>query len=338
MTGVVEICSLLDATLDGMTDIVEVALLADVKMIIVMDDTECSSLLDDTPLSVIEDVIVMFDANTADDSLLLDSELVLLTDGMEVTSMLEMVLTEVVDDALLETELLNITLVEITDDVDANFLLDDELVGFTDNMEVPSLLEMILTEVIDKRLPETDSDDAEVCSLTVTIGVVEYISLVDALLVEVIVCTEVNIMFDAAVVEITDAADVISLFGIVLVAVVNCTVKSRSLVDMILTLLMDDVDINILSATEALAVINCREVCLLLGVVVLVGTTDVELSSLFDTLIAEVTVCAEFSSLLDIMLLDVPDNEKIGVVVPDNLLVIDGTDICSVLIEAIDDE
>ena len=216
-------------------------------------------------------------------------------------------------------------------------LLDDELVGFTDNMEVPLLLEMILTEVIDKRLPETDSDGAEVCLLTVTTGVVEFISLVDALLVEVIVCTEVSSLFDVAVVEITDAANVISLFGIVLVAVVNCTVKSCSLVDMIITLLTDDVDINILSVTKALTVINGREVCSLLCAVVLVGTTDVELSLLLDTLIVEVTVCAEFSSLLDIILLDVPDNEKIGVVVPDSLLVTDGTDICSVLIEAMDD-
>ena len=72
---------------------------------------------------------------------------------------------------------------------------------------------------------------------------------------------------------------------------------------MIFILLTDDEDIIVLSDTEALDVINCREVCSPLDVT-LAGINDVELSPLLAT-----TVCAELSSLLNAALVDIPDNE-----------------------------
>ena len=190
-------------------------------------------------------------------------------------------------------------------------------------MEVTSLLEIVLTEVDDVLL-ETDIDNVEVCSLAV-LGMVEFSLLFMTVPVEVAICTDVSSLFDAALAEVTDAVDVISLFDTVLVVVINCAVEDCSLLDIILMLVTDDVYVDIkFSDIE-------------MSTVALVDTTDVELSSLLAISIVEVIFCVEFTSLLDIPLVDVPDNKKIGVVVLDSLLVVDGTDGCSVLIEAMDD-
>ena len=114
-----------------------------------------------------------------------------------------------------------------------------------------------------------------------------------------------------------------------LVAVINCAVEGCSLLDMISILLIDDVA---LTDTETFTFIDDRKICLLLEVA-LVSTTDVELSSLLVTLIAEATVCTELSSLLDISMVNVLDNEKVTVVLFDILLVTDGTDSCSVVLD-----
>ena len=143
------------------------------------------------------------------------------------------------------------------------------------------------------------------------LGMVEFSLLFMPVLVEVTVCTEVSSLFDAAVVEVTGAVDVI-----------DCAVEEFLLLEMILVLLKYDVNIKF-SDIETSTV-----------TVAIVGTTDVELSSLLVTATAKVTVCAEFSSLVDIALVDVPDND---IVLFDSLLITDGTDSCSVLIEAMDD-
>ena len=78
---------------------------------------------------------------------------------------------------------------EITDDTDVSSLRDSELVLFTDGMKVPSLLEMVLTEVVDDVLLETKllniNVNAEVCSLVIMTVIVEFSLLFVAVLVEV---------------------------------------------------------------------------------------------------------------------------------------------------------
>ena len=221
---------------------------------------------------------------------------IVVTDGTKISSLLDDVLLSA-NDIIVVCSLLDITLVDIIDNADVSSLLDSELVLFSDGMGVTSLLEMILTEVGDDVLPETKlvniSDEAETCPVAV-LGIVEFSSLFMTVPVEVTTCTDVNIVFDAE-----DDVDV----DTVLVAVINWEVRGCSLLDMIFILLMDDVDIIVLSDTEALDIINCREVCSPLDVT-LAGINDVELSPLLAT-----TVCAELSSLLNTALVDVPDNE-----------------------------
>ena len=136
------------------------------------------------------------------------------------------------------------------------------------------------------------------------LGKVEFSSLFMPVLIEVTICTDVSSLFDAAVIEVTDAIDVI-----------DCAVEEFLLLEMILVLLKYDVDI-IFSDIETSTV-----------TVALVGTTDVELSSLPATSTVEVTVRTEFSSLVIISLVDV-----VGMF--DILPVIDS---CPVLTEAMND-
>ena len=323
----VETCSVApNLTLDR----VKVRLLADIAVIVVTDGTKFSSLLDDTTLSITEDVVVVSSpADTADVSLLLNCELVKSTDDMEIPSLLEIILTEIADDVPLETELVNInvtaevcSLVIMAAIVEFSSLFvavlvevtDGAVVGLLDNGLVCSLLDITLVDVTDDAddnlLLETEvvnvSNEAEACSIAV-LGIVEFSSLFVTVLFEVTVCTGVSSLFDAAVVEVADAVDAI-----------DCVVEEFLLLDMILILLKYDADIK-LSDTEISTV-----------TVAMVGTTDVELTSLLATSTVEVTVCAEFSSLLDIALVDVLGMFDIS-------LVIDDTDICPALIEAMND-
>ena len=300
--GIVEFSSLFVAVL------VEVSICAGV-----------SSMFDAAVVEVtdaIHNIVVLFDTTPVTDTdvigvvLALDITLVDTRDNEGVKLMLDTALVDVTDGVAVEVlvSLLDIRLADTTDDTDVSSLTDSVLGDFIDDKEVPSLLEMILTEVVDDVLLEIEpvniNDDAEACPVAV-LGVVEFSLLFITVLVGVTVCTDVSSVFDAAVVEVTDAVDI----DTVLVAVISC-----SLLDMKFVLLTDDVEINAPSDAEAVTVINGRRVCSLLDVA-LVGTTDVKLSSLLTTSIAEVTVCAEFSSLVDIALVGE---------------LIDGTDTCSV--------
>ena len=310
LTGTVEFSLLFVAVLVEVTICTEVSSLFDAAVVEVtnaVDDTVAmpdSTAVNDTDVIA---VVLVFDGTLVDTgdnegvNVILDTALVNVTDGAVV---------EILVNNMLVCSLLDITPSDITDDADTTSVLDSGLVLFTDGMEATSLLEMILT-VVDDVLLETElvniNDVTEYCSVAV-LGIVDFSLLFMTVLVEVTTCTDVNIVFDAA-----DNVDV----DTVLVAVINCTVKGCSLLGMIFILLTDDEDIIVLSVTEALGVINGGEICSLFNPT-LVGTTDVELTSLLVTSIAEATVCAELSSLLSITLVDVP------------LLLADGKDICSV--------
>ena len=329
---------------DELINFIEIASLSETVLIEVADDetdidnveicslaariVECSSLF----AAVLVEVLVcagvssMFDAAVVEVTDAVDSivalpdttpvtdtdvmEVALVLDTTLVVVMLDTTLVDVTDGVAVEVlvSLLDIRLADTTDDTDVSSLTDSVLGDFIDDKEVPSLLEMILTEVVDDVLLETElvniNDDAEACPVAI-LGMVEFSLLFIAVLVGVTVCTDVSSLFDAAVVEVTDAVNI----GTVLVTVISC-----SLLDMKFVLLTDDVEINAPSDAEALSDINDREVFSLLDVA-LVGTTDVELSSLLATATAEVTVCAEFIALVDIALVGV---------------LIGGTDTCSV--------
>ena len=441
----VEITALLDAILLIIIDVAEILLVFDTvpvditdnKLADVTDGTGIGLLFSLTPVYVIDGVGVCSVS-------LLDCTVVILPidvavraeiDGTKFGSLLDDVSLDVTDNVLVDVLLGKISM-EATDNVedDLVFKMDSSIVDGTDDEEISILLDTTPldtgdNEGVNKKLLESDDNDTEICSLAITTGIVdlEFNSLLIAILIEVTVCRGVSSMFDTTVVDVTNAVDVILLFDTVMIAVIDCKVEDRSLLDILLTLLTDDavteaiavikgrevwslldialveyislfvallvdvtvftevtisslfdvtlvevadagkisslldnllvavincviegcslldiisicilltdrlsVDINVLlSNTEPLAVINGREVGLLLNVA-LVGTTDVELSSLLATSIAEVTVCAEFSSLLDIALVDV-----LGMF--DILLAIDGTDICSALTEVMDD-
>ena len=287
----------------------EVSSLFGAAVVEVIDSVDnISILVDTTPLNVIAVVLV------------LDGTLVDTGDNEGVNLILDTVLTDVTNGAVVEILVNRLVCLlfdnDMSNDAGVSSLLDSGLVLFIDGIEVPSLLEMTLTEVAaDDEVLETElvntSDEG------VVLGIVEFSLLFVTILVEVTICAEVSIVFDAAVVEVTDGVDIILLFDTVPVDVVNCTVKGCPLLDMIFILLTDDEDIIVLSVTEALGVINGGEICSLFNPT-LVGTTDVELTSLLVTSIVEATVCAELSSLLSITLVDVP------------LLLADGTDTCSV--------
>ena len=344
--GVIEVSSLLciilvnstdaspvfEAALVDVTNCAEISLLLENRLVEEVNIVEVDSLLD-TPMEVIEPENVLVDIIDGDTfSSLFNVPLV--TDAVDNIVVLLDIIALVLDTTLIVV-MLDTALVDVTDGVgievlvnklvcslvniipDVNSLgVDSKLVKLTDGMEVTSLLEMILT-VVDGVLLDTDIDNAEVCSLAV-LGMIESSLLFIIVLVEVTVCTDVSLLFDAAVVKVTDAVDVILLIDTVLVAVMNCSVEDCSLLDMIFTLVTDDAYVDIeFSDTE-------------MSTVTLVGTTDLELSSLLATATAEVTVCAEFSSLLDIA--------SVGMLgVFDSLLITDGTDSCSVLTEAMDD-
>ena len=309
LTGTVEFSSLFVAVLVEVTICTEVSSLFDAVVVEVtnaVDNTVAmpdSTAVNDTDVIA---VVLVFNGTLVDTgdnegvNVILDTALVDVTDGAVVEILVNM----------LVCSLLDITPSDITDDADTTSVLDSGLVLFTDGMEATSLLEIILT-VVDDVLLETElvniNDVTEYCSVAV-LGIVEFSLLFMTVLVEVTTCTDVNIVFDVA-----DDVDV----DTVLVAVINCEVRGFSLLDMIFILLMDDEDIIVLSVTEALDVINGGEICSLFNPA-LVGMTDVELTSLLVTSIAEATVCAELSSLLSITLVDVP------------LLLADGTDTCSV--------
>ena len=291
---------------------VTVISLFDTTMAEVTDNVDnISILVDTTPVNVIAVILV------------LDGTLVGTGDNEGVNVILDTALVDVTDGAVVEILVNKLVCLlfdnDMSNDAGVSTLLDSELVlFFIDGIEVPSLLEMILTEVAaDDKVLETElvntSDEG------VVLGIVEFSLLFMTVLVEVTICAEVNVVFDATVVEVTDDVDIILLFDTVPVGVINWAVKGCPLLDMIFILLTDDADIE-LSDSET-STVN----------VALVGTTDVELISLFVSLVAEATVCAELSSLLNTALVDVPDNEKFSVVVLECLLVIDGTDNCSEL-------
>ena len=313
--GNVEICSLA-------AGIVEFSSLFVSVLVEVTICTGVNSMFDAAVVEVtdtVDNIVVLMDTTPVTDTDVMEVALVL--DTTLVVVMLDTVLVDGVEILVnkLVGLLLDIIPVDTSDDTDVNSLVDSELVKLTDGMEITSLLEMVL--IVDDVLLETDIDNAEVCSLAV-LDVVESSLLFITVLVEITACTEISPLFDSALAEVTDAVDVILLIDTVLVAVINCAVEDCSLLDMIFILVTDDAYVDIkFSDTET-------------STVTLVGTTDVELSSLLATATAEVTVCAEFSSLLDIALVDVPDND---IVLFDSLLVTDGTDSCSVLIEAMDD-
>ena len=306
LTGTVEFSSLFVSVLVEVTICTEVSSLFDAAVVEVTDAVDDTvAMLDSTAVNDTDviAVVLVFDGTLVDTgdnegvNVILDTALVDVTDGAVVEILVNM----------LVCSLLDITPSDITDDADTTSVLDSGLVLFTDGMEATSLLEIILT-VVDDVLLETElvniNDVTEYCS----VGIVEFSLLFMTVLVEVTTCTDVNIVFDAE-----DDVDV----DTVLVAVINCVIRGCSLLYMIFILLMDDEDIIVLSVTEALGVINGGEICSLFNPA-LVGTTDVELTSLLVTSIAEATVCAELSSLLSITLVDVP------------LLLTDGTDTCSV--------
>ena len=282
----VDICSLAILTgslfisvLDEVTICTEVSSPFDAAVVEVTDDVDnISILVDTTPVNVIAVDLV------------LNGTLVDTGDNEGVNVILDTALTNVTDGAVVEV-LVNKSVCllfdnDMSNDAGVSSLLDSELVLFIDGIEVPSLLEMILTEVAaDDEVLETElvntSDEG------VVLGIVEFSLLFMTVLVEVTICAEVNVVFDAAVVEVIDGVDVILLFDTVLVAIINCEVKDCPLLDVIFILLTDDVDIE-LSDTET-SVVSFA----------LVGTTDVELTSLLVSSVAEARVCAELSSLLN---------------------------------------
>ena len=328
---VVEGCSLLDMISILLTD--DVAL-SDTETFTFIDDRKICLLLEVALVSTtdveLSSLLVTLIAEATDTTpvnviavdLVLNGTLVGTGDNEGVNVILDTALVDVTDGAVVEILVNKLVCLlfdnDMSNDAGVSSLLDSELVLFIDGIEVPSLLEMILTEVAaDDEVLETElvntSDEG------VVLGIVEFSLLFVTVLVEVTLCAEVNVVFVAVVVEVIDGVDIILLFDTMLVGVINCAVKGCPLLDMIFILLTDDADIE-LSDSET-STVN----------VALVGTTDVELISLFVSSVAEATVCAELSSLLNITLLDVPDNEKFSVVVLECLLVIDGTDNCSEL-------
>ena len=128
MTGVVEICSLLDATLDGMTDVVEVILLLKLVTVTVLVSIVDGAMIEasDDECSVI--VVALADVtNGVDVSLMFDAALVELTGYKEINVLLDAALV----DGVTVCSLLDSALVVIIDVVDISWLV------------VPAVVEMI---------------------------------------------------------------------------------------------------------------------------------------------------------------------------------------------------
>ena len=104
-------------------------------------------------------------------------------------------------------------------------MLDDKLV---DNIELPSLIETLLTELTDTVVVNKVSLDAKAEDrppyVAVLVGKTDSVELSSlfVVMVEVAFCVEVNSLVDATVVELTDCAEVIPLLDIVLVTVIDC--------------------------------------------------------------------------------------------------------------------
>ena len=195
----------------------EVSLLFGAAVVEVTDNVDnISILVDTTPVNVIAVVLV------------LDGTLVDTGDNEGINVILDTALMDVTDGAVVE-----ILVNKLVCLAGVSSLLDSELVLFIDGIEVPSLLEMILTEVAaDDEVLETElvntSDEG------VVLGIVEFSLLFVTILAEVPICAEVNVVFDAAVVEVTNSVDIVLLFDTVLVAVIKCEVADCSSFDVIL--------------------------------------------------------------------------------------------------------
>ena len=209
--------------------------------------------------------------------------------------------------------LLDITLVDLTDDDDVCSPSDSELVLFTDNIEVASLLEMILTEVADDVLFKTDNDDvdindADICSLAILTG-----SLFVSVLVEVTICTEVSSLFGAAVVEVTDDVDNISIL-------VDTTPVNVIAVDLVLNGTLvgigDNEGVNVILDTVLTDVTDGAVVEILVNKLVCLlfdndMSNDAGVSSLLDSGLVLFIDGIEVPSLLEMILTEVAADDEV---------------------------
>ena len=93
MTGIVEICSLLDATLDGMTDVAEVRLLLKIVTFTVLVGIRDGVMIEG--LAIVATLVDIF--NGIDVSLMLDAVLVELSESKEINVLFEAILVNVID-------------------------------------------------------------------------------------------------------------------------------------------------------------------------------------------------------------------------------------------------
>ena len=252
--------------------------------------------------------------------MLLDVIPVSVTDVAEVIiELLDITLVDVTEFAMVEVadnelviSLLDITLVDTTDDVIS--LLEKVFIGMIDNVEDALELDVALLNVI-------EGVEAflmfEMASFTV-INVAEVITAEGAVAneaeVKVAGNEEVYSLLNITLVDKANGVTVSLLLSSKLVSIID-GVEITLLLEMLLTEVTDKLKVhNVLLDTDLINVIDPGKYCS----VALAGKTDiVEFSATSVTVLEEVTVCTEFDWLLEATVVEVTDNVE----VLDNLLV-----------------
>ena len=241
---------------------------------------------------------------TKTNMILLDAVFVNIIDGVEVCSLLEMLLIEATNDVVFSL-LVNVTLVDVTDDEDINSLLDNVLVGITDVVvvEVSSLVNITLVDLTDVTLVNVPGG-IKVPSMLET-RLVEETNDEEVCLEDMIDFIRVSSLLDAALVDATDDSSVVDI------SLLDVS-DGMSLLDATLVATVTDVPVLITTTVE---VIYCTEVSILFDVTLALNVVDSGVNcSLLNVVMIEVTDNVEEGLLLDSSLVAV----LVGIVVEIN--------------------
>lgn len=209
--GVVEICSLLDTALDDMTDVAEdILLLVMITVLIDIMDDAMIEISDDERSKLVGiingvEVSSMFDVEIVEDNVLLDVTLVNVIDDVNICSLINVVLV-VIADVAEATSLLVITMVEVIDCVELKLLLGTALEN------VSNAAEIILVSRVVVAISVTDVNDSLLNTKFVDVmdGVERCSLFVNTLdcLVDLMDKEGVGSIFDAVLENVRDVAEV----------------------------------------------------------------------------------------------------------------------------------
>ena len=267
-----DVSSLLDVELVVVIAAIEVTEIIVLVLVAILEDVaDASSLLDDaaTLVGVTDGV----DVSSLSDVVLVTAPVLLeITDSLS-TSVLIDVLTDIVDVSLISDVVT--VLVDVANDVDDTSLLDDALVIVTT---------LIITKVTDLVSP------------AIPIYVAGVSSSLDPALVDVVDSVAVSLLLDVPLVISVTAMEVTEIV-LVVVAILEDVADVSSLLDPVLVSVTDAVDVNLLSDVAA----------------VLVGTTDVrDVISLLDNVLVILIALIEVTDFVPIsILVDVEDVSSI---------------------------